>query len=233
MNLFDRANHGLRHDLDAYAQTLRTIVVALPQARELCDRVVKETRLAQALMAFSDNQQMAELNQLAFHLTNLWPYRENSFARTLGFAEEIEEARRQRDEALRGVKALARMNGDPVAKEVGTSFSNIASYLEQERTLLAECDVLIKPHAANMHLTRKRLNLLVAMVDARVPASTEQAAMLAAYGEAAALLRDWETGVPLEERGVVILERCLEMLNQAAELLGAAEDEGYIEVVSG
>jgi hypothetical protein len=229
MNLFDRANQGLRQDLNAYAQALRTIVVTLPRARELCDRVVKETRLARALLAFSDSQQMTELSQLAFHLTNLWPYRENSFARTIGFAEEIEEARRQRDEALRGVKALARLNGDPLTKEISTSFGNIASYMEQERTLLAECDALIKPHASNRDLTRKRLNLLVAMVDARVPESAEQAAMLAAYQEAAALLRDWESGVPLEERGVAILERCVEMLNQAAALLGTAEDEEYLD----
>src|SRR5262245_56963731 len=68
MNIFDRANEALRHDLEAYTRALRTIVIALPQARELCDCVVKETRLARALLAFSNSPQMADLAQLAFHL---------------------------------------------------------------------------------------------------------------------------------------------------------------------
>ena len=53
-NIFDRANEALRHDLEAYTRALRTIVTALPQARALCDCVVKETRLARALLAFSN-----------------------------------------------------------------------------------------------------------------------------------------------------------------------------------
>ena len=70
MNVFDRANEALRHDLEAYTRALQTIVTALPQAQELCDRVIKETRLARALLAFSTGPQTAELVQLAFHLTN-------------------------------------------------------------------------------------------------------------------------------------------------------------------
>src|SRR5262245_82585 len=126
MNMFDRANQSLRYDLEAYARALRTIVTAIPQAQELCERVVKETRLAQALLAFGSGAQVAELGQMAFHLSNLWPYRERPFARTVGFDDEIAEARRQREEALRGVKLLARSGGDALAVEVSTCFSNIA-----------------------------------------------------------------------------------------------------------
>jgi len=217
MSIFERANEALRQDLEAYARALQTIVTALPRARELCDRVVKETRLAQALMAFSTSPHMADLAQLAFHLTNLWPYREQGFERTIGFAEEIAEAIRRRDEALRGARLLARLGGDPLAAEIATCFTNMAQYLEEERALLAECHALIQPHATNMEMTRKRLDLLVAMVDARLPASAEQAAMLHGYRDTAELLRDWENGVPLEARGVDILERCLDMLDRVVQ----------------
>jgi hypothetical protein len=231
MNLFDRANHALRHDLEAYAQALDSIVTVLPRVKELCDHVVKETRLARALLAFTDNQQMSELNQLAFHLTNLWPYREQAYTRTVGFGDEIDEAQRQREEALRAVRLLARLKGDPLAIEVSACFSNIATYLEEERALLAECHALIQPHASNMDMTRKRLNLLVAMVDARLPASEEQAAMLFAYQAAAAVLADWENGVPLEERGVEILTRCLRMLEQVGMVPDEETDEVYVDAV--
>jgi hypothetical protein len=229
MTLFDRANEALRHDLEAYTRALQTIVIALPRARDLCDRVVKETRLAQALMAFSTSPQMADLAQLAFHLTNLWPYREQAFARTVGFVEEIAEANRQREEALRGVRLLARQAGDALAVEIATCFSNIAQYLEEERALLAECHALIQPYAANMDMTRKRLDLLAAMVDARLPASAEQEARLGGYRDAAELLRDWENGVPLEARGVDILERCLDMLDQIDRQFGGYPAEQLVE----
>jgi len=221
MNIFDRANEALRHDLEAYTQALRTIVTALPQARALCDSVVKETRLARALLAFSNSPQATDLAQLAFHLTNLWPYREQPFARTLGFADEIAEARRQREEAQRGVRSLARQLNDPLFGEVNGCLENIVRYLEEEQKLLEECNALIQPHATNMDITRKRLNLLVATVDARLPDSPEQQAMLQTYNEAVALLRDWESGVPLEERGVDILEHCLDMLDKADQLVRA------------
>jgi hypothetical protein len=222
MNSFDRANEALRHDLEAYARALRTIVTALPQARELCDRVVKETRLARALLAFANGPKTADLAQLAFRLTNLWPYREQPFARTVGFADEIAEARRQREDALRGARLLAQPPGDALAGEISACFINIAQYLEEEQKLLEECHALIQPHSANMDLTRKRLNLLVATIDARLPDSAEQQAMLTAYNEAVTLLHDWENGVPLEERGVDILEHCLDMLERADSLVRAA-----------
>lgn len=219
MNMFDHANEALRQDLEAYARALRTIVTSLPRARALCDRVIKETRLASALMAFGDPKQMADLAQIIFHATNLWPYREQSFARTVGFDDEIAEAQKQREEVLRGVHILTRRNGDSMAAEISTCLSNIAQYLEEERALLVECHTLIQPHACNIEITRKRLNLLAAMVDARLPPSLEQELVLDTYSKAATLLRDWENGVPLEERGVEILENCLDLLSQVDNLL--------------
>jgi hypothetical protein len=38
---------------------------------------------------------------------------------------------------------------------------------------------------------------------------------LSAYTEAVDLLRDWEGGVPLDERGVEVLNRCLRILEEA------------------
>ena len=219
MNTFDRANEALRQDLGAYAYALKTILSALPRARELCDQAVKEIRLAQALLAFASGPHVAELGQIAFHIGNLWPYRDRPFARTVGFDEEIKEAHRLREEALRGVYLLTRYGKDALAAELGRCFSNIAEYLEKERCLLVECHERIQPHAANMEMTRKRLNLIVAAVDARMPTSTEQQAILSAYTEAFDLLRDWEGGVPLDEHGVQVLDRCLRILEQAGSEL--------------
>jgi len=227
MNMFDRANEALREDLGAYAFALHTILSALPRARELCDSVVRETRLAQALLAFASGPQTATLSQIAFHLSNLWPYRDRPFAQTVGFNEEIEEAQRQREEALRAVQQLARYSKDPLAAEISRCFSTIAEYLEEERRLLVECHERIQPHAANMETTRKRLNLLVAAVDARMPPSDEQRLILSAYTEAFALLRDWEGGVPLDERGAEVLDRCLRILEQAGSGLFEESRSGY------
>jgi len=217
MNTYDRANEALRHDLSAYAYALQSILSALPQARELCDNVVKETRLAQALLAFANISQVTELSQIAFHLTNLWPYREQAYAQTMGFRDEIEEAQRQREEALRAVRILERYSKEPLLAEVSHCFTSIAAYLAEEWRLLVECHERIQPHAANMELTRKRLNLLVAAVDARMPASDEKLVILQSYSEAYASMRDWEGGVPLDRQGADVLERCLWMLGQAGQ----------------
>jgi hypothetical protein len=214
MNTFDRASEALRQDLGAYAYALRTILSTLPRARDLCGHVVKETRLAQALLAFASGPHVAELSQIAFHVGNLWPYRDRPYARTVGFDEEIEEAHRLREEALRAVYLLGRYSKDSLGAELSRCFNNIATYLEDERCLLVECHARIQPHAANMEMTRKRLNLIVAAVDARMPTSAEQQAILSAYTEACDLLRDWEGGVPLDERGVQVLDRCLHILEQ-------------------
>jgi hypothetical protein len=227
MNTFDRANEALRQDLGAYAFALQTILSALPRARELCDQVVKEIRLAQALLAFANGPHVAELAQVAFHIGNLWPYRDRPYARTVGFDEEIEEAHRLREEALRAVYLLSRHGKDALAAELGRCFNNIAEHLEDERRLLVECHERIQPHAANMEMTRKRLNLIVAAVDARMPASTEQQAILSAYTEAFDLLRDWEGGVSLDERGMQVLDRCLRILEQAGSELFEHLQPGY------
>ena len=42
---------------------------------------------------------------------------------------------------------------------------------------------------------------------------------------------DWENGVPLEERGVEILTRCLRMLEQAGTMPDEEADALYVDVV--
>ena len=58
-------------------------------------------------------------------------------------------------------------------------------------------------------------SVLAIAVDARVPPGPAQQAALQAYSAAAELLSDWENGVPLDARGVEILERCLECFEGA------------------
>jgi hypothetical protein len=212
MNSFDFANESLRQDLTDYAYALRTIVTSVPLAQELCDRVVKETRMAQALLAFYDGPEASDLSRLAVRLANLWPYRGETYARTLGFSDEICEAQAFHQEALRGASMVA--SQDTLAREIALCFQNIADYMKQEQRLLEECHLSIQPHIANMDMTRKRLQLLAATVDARLPSSDEQQEMLRAYTQAARLLREWESGVPLNEEGAAILEQCLDLLEQ-------------------
>jgi hypothetical protein len=219
MSTFEFANQALRRDLAAYATALTTIVQALPRARELCDRVVKETRLIQALLAFASGPQATELGQVAYKLRNLWPYRERSYARTLGFSEEITEAVTLREEAQRALKLFPRQNGDALVIELTTCLTNVYTYLEEQQKLLEACHARIQPHAQNMDLTRKRLSLLIAAIDARLPDSETQQATLRAYQDTADLLRDWESGVPIDEQGVQILHRCIDSLDQADSLI--------------
>lgn len=222
MNTFSRANEALQHDLAAYAQTLYGIVNDLPRALALCDAVAKETRLAQALLAFASGPQINELGQIVFQLSNLWPYREETFARTSGFRPEIEEAQRLRAEAERAGKLLARHSNDGLAGELMICFEHIADHLTNEQKLLEECHARIHPHTANMDITRKRLQLLSAALDARAPISVQQQTALQAYNEAIALLRDWESGVPLDERGLDVLDRCLALLKATDHMLLAS-----------
>jgi hypothetical protein len=219
MGTFEFANQALRRDLAAYASALTTIVRSLPQARELCDRILKETRLAQALLAFASGPQATDLSQVIFQLRNLWPYRERAFDRTLGFSEEIAEAIRLREEAQRGMKMLTRTNGDALSTELIACLTNIVTYLDEEQKLLEACHTQVQPHAQNMDLTRKRLDLLIAAIDARLPNSDGQQATLRAYVAAADILRDWETGVPIDDRGVEILHSCIDNLEQADHLI--------------
>jgi signal transduction histidine kinase len=211
VNTFDHASDSLRQDLTSYAQALRTLVASLPRAQALCERVLKEVRLARALLAFASGAQIGELASVLYKLSNLWPYRDLAFARTLGFRDEIAEAQALREEARRGMALLSR-HPDTLASEITTCLMNIVGLLEEEQRLLEECDASIRPHAANMELTHKRLDLLVAAVDARMPVSPEQGAALRSYGEAAELLRNWENGVPLDEQGIAILEHCIGLL---------------------
>lgn len=222
MNTFSRANEALQHDLAAYAQALYAIVHDLPKAVALCDVVIKETRLAQALLAFASGPQISELGQIVFQLSNLWPYREEAFARTSGFRAEIEEAQRLRAEAQRANKLVARNTADGLGAELTMCFQHIADYLSQEQALLENCHTRIYPHTANMDITRKRLQLLAAALDARAPVSVQQQTALHAYNEAIALLHDWESGVPLDERGINVLDRCLDLLKGTDGVLLAA-----------
>ena len=219
MNTFSRANEALQHDLAAYANTLNSIVATIPQAQALCDQVCKEVRLAEALLAFANGPVVSEISQIVFHLGNLWPYREQAYARTSGFADEIAEARRLREEARRGALLMARLGNDGLTNEVITCFDNIAVYLEQEQRLLETCHSRIRPHTSNMDVTRKRLRLLAAALDARLPVSPAQQEALRSYNAAIALLHAWESGVPLDASGVEVLDRCLELLKATDGML--------------
>jgi hypothetical protein len=214
MNLFDQANDALQRDLVTYTQALRTIVSALPSARALCAQVVKETRLLQALLAFADGPQVADLTQVVFQLSNRWPDRERPYARTHGFAEEIAEARQYRAAALVALRQVEQL-GEQIPREISACFTNIAGYLDQERRLLEECHATIQPHAAHMAMTYKQLNLLHAAAAARLPSGVAQHALVHAYEEMASVLQDWQGGVPLDERGVAILAHCVALLPQA------------------
>ena len=219
MNTFSRANEALQHDLAAYANTLNSIVATIPQAQALCDQVCKEVRLAEALLAFANGPVVSEISQIVFHLGNLWPYREQAYARTSGFADEIAEARRLREEARRGALLMARLGNDGLTNEVITCFDNIAVYLEQEQRLLETCHSRIRPHTSNMDVTRKRLRLLAAALDARLPVSPAQQEALRSYNAAIALLHAWESGVPLDASGIEVLDRCLELLKATDGML--------------
>lgn len=214
MHIFQRANTALQHDLAAYARALRTIVESLPEARRICEQILKETRLIQALLAFGSGPQVVELNQIAFYLGNLWPFRENGFERTLGFQDEIQEARQLREQARRGLKVIERHNDGALSGELETCLRNIIVLFDEEERLLQECHDLIHPYATGLDMTRKRLHLLVAAAEARMPETPERTHVVHIYSQAATLLNDWESGVPLDQRGVNLLENCLEMLEQ-------------------
>jgi hypothetical protein len=214
MQMFARANEALREDLSNYAEVLRNVVATMPQVRDLCDQILKETRLVQALLAFANGQQVVELAQLAFHLGNLWPFRDAAFVRTTGFSEEIAETKHQREQAKRAVQMITKFaNDDVLAAELKTCFSTMVTCFDEELRLLEECHRKIIPFTTNPDLTRKRLRLLIAAADARLQPSPEKQVALRTYSEAFDLLKDWESGVPLDERGVAILERCLHILN--------------------
>lgn len=219
-HLFSRANEALHRDLAAYAETLRAIVMVLPHAYTLNDRVLKEVRLIDALLAFGSGPHVVEIGQIAFHLQNLWAFREQAQARTAGFLDEIRETREHCEQARHGLKLLARYHDDALAAELKICLQNILAYLEEELRLLEECQQNIRPFVSSPDITCKRLNLLVAAAEARLADSPERRTAVSTYSEAAALLREWEGGVPLDERGVAILERCLDIINQSSTIFG-------------
>jgi hypothetical protein len=93
--------------------------------RALCDSVVKETHLTCAQLALSNSPQAAELAQLALHLTSLWLYREQAFARTLWFADEIAESGSSTKRPTRHAIAGAPVQR-PAVDEMSDCFQNIA-----------------------------------------------------------------------------------------------------------
>jgi hypothetical protein len=216
--LFKRANESLYNDLDSYATALRRIVDALPEARTLCDRVLKEARLAEALLAFGSGQQVIELKQILFHICDLWPFREHGPTRTSSFNDEIVEAANHIKQAQRALGVLSHFPDEAIAGELRTCFANIIQYLQQEGQLLEECNARIKPFSTNSDLTRKRLNLLIAAAEARLPDSEERGTAIRTYSEAADLLRSWEGGVPIDEQGVAILNSCIDLLTSSSEI---------------
>ncbi|MEI6776466.1 MAG: hypothetical protein WCK70_06165 [Chloroflexales bacterium] len=218
--LFKRANESLYSDLDNYATALRRIVDALPEARRLCDRVIKEVRLADALLAFGSGPQVIELNQIIFHIGDLWPFREHGPTRTAGFSDEITEAASHMDQARRAIGLLDRFSDQAMASELRICFTNMIQYFQDEKRLLEECHARIQPFSTNSDLTRKRLNLLIATAEARLPESEDRRAAIQTYGEAAELLQSWEGGVPIDESGVIILNRCIGLLGMSSEVFG-------------
>jgi hypothetical protein len=222
-HLFSRANETLHHELSSYADSLRAVVGTLPQAADLALQVVREARLAEALLAFGSGPQVVDLGQVVFHLSNSWALRDETQARTAGFEHEIAEARSHREQAGRGLQLVARYLDDAIAGELRTCFTNITAYLDAELQLLNECQDRVRPFAANPDLTRKRLNLLIAAAEARLPDTPERRIAVGTYIEAEALLREWEGGVPLDERGIAIIERCLDIINRSSGLFGVIQ----------
>lgn len=213
---FARANEALHQDLEGYADALHAIVAAIPQARALCERIACEARLIQAILAFGSGPQIIEIGQIAFHLGNLWALRDDTQLRTSGFENEIQECLQHRSEAQRGLQTLTKRDSDPMSGELRLCFSNVISYLDEQLILLEACQAKIKPFSSSTDLTRKRLNLLVAAAEARIPESPERNSAIQTYRKATDLLSEWEGGVPLDERGITILEHCLDIISNSS-----------------
>jgi hypothetical protein len=218
--LFVRANESLFSDLERYADALRQIVSSLPEAQALCGQVIREVRLAEALLAFGSGPQVVELGQIVFHLGDLWPFREHGPTRTAGFSDEIAEAATHCEQAKKAVGLLGRLPDQSMASELRACLTNIQQYLQKEQQLLEACHAHILPFSTNSDLTRKRLNLLIAAAEARLPESEDRRRAVQTYQEAAELLRSWEGGVPIDEHGVAILNRCISLLGASSELFG-------------
>lgn len=218
--LFIRANEALLKDLNDYAAILREVVATLPTARALCERVVREARLIQALLAFSDGIQNAELSRIVLHLGNLWAVRDDRPPRSSGFSEEIVESQRAREEARQGLRLVTGGHQDPITAELQVCFNHVLTYLSEQEHQLERCHALLLPFRTSPELTRKRLNLLVAAAEARLPDTPERRAAVQTYLDAAALIGEWEGGLALDERGIAVLDRCLTILGQSNAAFG-------------
>lgn len=219
--LFARANEALYNDLASYADVIRATIDDLPRARALCYQVVAEVRLVQALIAFGNGPEVAELSRAALQLGNLWAVREDMPAQASGFSGEIAESVAAVEQAQRGLQLSARCADKALGAELSVCFSNIIAHLEAQRQLLEACHARLHPFRGSPELTRKRLNLLVAAAEARFPDTPERHAAVATYVSAAALLDEWSSGLPLDERAVTVLERCLDMLAHDSDSFGA------------
>jgi hypothetical protein len=219
--LFARANEALFQDLANYADVIRATIDELPQARSLCHQVVAEVRLVQALLAFGTGPEVAELSRVALQLSNLWAVREDMPAQASGFSGEIAESEAAVEQARRGLTLSARSSDPALAAELKLCFANIVGHLEAQQRLLEACHARLLPFRGSPELTRKRLNLLVAAAEARLPDTPERRAAVATYVSAAALLEEWGAGLPLDERAVAVLDRCLDMLDNGAHTFGA------------
>lgn len=214
-HLFTRANDALCEDLERYVSTLRVIVVTLPKAKVLCERVVAEVRLVQALLAFGDALEAAPLQQIALQVSNLWGVREDLPARATGFGNQIAESVHARGEAMRAISLISKRMGDSLAGELRICFENIIQHLDAQQQMLSDCEARLRPFQGSPELTRKRLNLLIAAAEARLPDTPSRRSAVVIYAEAAALLSEWEGGITLDERGIAVLERCLDLLSQS------------------
>lgn len=219
--LFARANEALFNDLANYADVIRSTISELPRARAICHQVVAEVRLVQALIAFGDGPEIAELSRVALQLSNLWAVREDMPAKASGFASEIAESDAAVEQAGRGLTLAARCPDKALGAELRICFDNIIGYLEAQKRLLQACHERLMPFRGSPELTRKRLNLLVAAAEARLPDSPERRTAVATYLSATALLDEWGSGLPLDERAVIVLDRCLDVLGQDGSPLAA------------
>ncbi len=219
-HFFTRANEALYKDLSDYVSILRKIIATLPLARAHCEQAVREVRLVQALLAFGSGREVIELTRICLHLGNLWAVREEGPARTSGFSRELEESSKARTMSDEALKLIAVHEQDALSLELRVCFLNIISLLKEEERLLAECEALLGPFRTSPELTRKRLHLLVAAAEARLPDTAERRASVQTYLEAAELLAEWENGITLDERGIQVLERCLMIISHSSESFG-------------
>lgn len=218
--LFVRANEALYNDLANYADVIRATIDALPRARSRCLQVVAEVRLVQALIAFGSGPEMAELSRVALQLSNLWAVRDDMPVQVSGFSGEIAESAHAVEQARRGLQLAAKCSDQALAAELKVCFTNIIAHLELQQVLLESCHEKLAPFRGSPELTRKRLNLLVAAAEARLPDSPERRATVATYSAASALLEEWSGGLPLDGRAVELLDRCLLMITSSGESFG-------------